>query len=284
MSVLDGLLDRVRGGEDRAWAGSVEALLFDGESIRQRVELDDGNRVVVTSHRLLAFTPGSDGENYRGVDLPNVADVRAGHEGERNLLWQGSRTLLYGLVLLGVGVFLDFDSFVPTDAFQRTGATSQLGMGGLLGLLQQFLDLIARIDEFARTIGALLVLFAVFVFAVYLLTRDRVLVVGVAGDDANIRVPADGATIDGAVADLEVTLSDTGATTGADAAERADSGVTETGAAKSDPLGPESGAVRSDGITGGSGSSSADAGVHVDEEGASEPAGGQGAGPDVEER
>jgi len=284
MSLFDGLLDRVRGVEDRAWAGSVEDLLFDGESVRQRVELDDGNRVVVTSHRLLAFTPGSDGENYRGVDLPNVADVRAGHEGERNLLWQGSRTLLYGLVLLAVGVFLDFDSFVPTDAFQQTGATSRLGMGGLLGLLQQFLGLIARIDEFARMVGAVLVLFAVFVFAVYLLTRDRVLVVGVAGDDADIHVPADDATLDGAVADLEATLFGTDPTTEADTTERVDARGDDTGAAKSDPLAGESSAVRSNGITGESGSRSAETGVRGDETGVSEPSGGQGTASDVDER
>jgi len=236
MSRLRGLLDGLGLGETggRAWAGSVEDLLYDGETVRERVELAEGNRVVVTSHRLLAFTPGRAGENYRGVDLPNVADVRAGHEGEDNLLAQGARLAVYGVVLLAVGVFVDFGSFVPTDAFAGAGA-GQLGMGGLLSILQRFLSLIARIDEFARMIGALLVLFAVFVFAVYLLTRDRVLEVRVAGDDDPIRVPADDDTIDGAVADLEVTLF------GSDPAA-ADDGPTEgpAGGSKAedtDPLG-----------------------------------------------
>ncbi|MFB6140248.1 MAG: hypothetical protein ABEJ26_07415 [Halosimplex sp.] len=214
MSGLGRLVDRVLGRGGRTWAGSAEDLLFEGESIRRRVALADGNRVVVTSHRLLAFTPERDGENYREVDLPNVTDVYAGHEGERNLLWQGGRTALYGVLLLAVGVFVDFGAVVPTDAFRQTGATGRLGMGGLLAMLQRFLSLVARLDEFARTIGALLVLFAAFVFGVYLLTRDSVLVVGVAGDDEPVRVPAEDAALEPAVADLEDALFETGATVG----------------------------------------------------------------------
>ncbi|QLH84612.1 hypothetical protein [Halosimplex pelagicum] len=249
MSRLRRFVDSVRGTGGRAWAGSVEDLLYDGESVRERVELGEGSRVVVTSHRLLAFTPESDGENYRAVDLPNVADVRTGHEGEANLLRHGGRLGVYGAVLLAVGVFVDFGSFVPTDAFAGAGA-GQLGMGGLLSILQRFLSLIARTDEFARMIGALLVLFAVFVFGVYLLTRDHVLEVGVAGDDDPIRVPADGETIDGAVADLEVVLFETAETGGANGASAHDAPTSD-----GDPLAGDSGAVRSDGIAGGAGSS-----------------------------
>jgi|GEM_PF-1103477 len=253
MSRLRGLLDGVRGTSGRAWAGSVEDLLYDGESIRERVELGERARVVVTTHRLLAFTPESDGENYRAVELPNVADVRAGHEGEGTLLRQGARLAVYGAVLLAVGVFVDFGSFVPTDAFAGAGA-GQLGMGGLLSILQRFLSLIARIDEFARMIGSLLVLFAVFVVGVYLLTRDRVLEVVVAGDDDPIRVPADGDTIDGAVADLAVVLFETGGANDASARETAPDDGDRPGDER-DPLAGDSGAVRSDGIAGGAGSS-----------------------------
>lgn len=245
MSVIAEVVDRLRGRESRAWAGSVSDLLYDGESVRRRVALADGNRVVVTSHRLLAFTPGSDGENYRGVALPNVGDVRAGHKGERNLLRRGGRTLLYGAVLLAVGLFVDFASFVPTDAFQQTGATDRLGMGGLIGLLQQFLSLVARLDDFARLTGSLLVLFAAFIFGVYMFTRDRVLVVDVAGDDEDIRLPADDATLEGAVADLERTLFDTGVTVDADA-----DGDSVAVTPPDDPPAEESGAVRADEIEG----------------------------------
>ncbi|WP_436928652.1 hypothetical protein [Halosimplex halobium] len=224
MSRLRGLLGGFGGTGGRRWAGSAEDLLYDGETVRERVELADGNRVVVTTHRLLAFTPDSDGENYRAVELPNVADVRAGHEGETNLRGLGVRLGAYGAVLLAVGVFVDFGSFVPTDAFAGAGA-GRLGMGGLLATLQRFLSLLAGADEFARLVGSALVLFAVFVAGVYLLTRDRVLEIAVAGDGDPIRVPADAEALDGAVADLEVVLFGDGAA-GAGTAE--DAGVQET--------------------------------------------------------
>ncbi|MFB6152248.1 MAG: hypothetical protein ABEJ40_10615 [Haloarculaceae archaeon] len=215
----DGLLgrvvDRLTGREGRAWAGSVEDLLFEGESVRRRVSLG-GNRVVVTTHRLLAFTPDADGENYRTVDLPNVTDVRAGHEGETNLLWQAGRLFVYAGLLLAVGFLFDFGTIVPTDAFSGTGAaTGRLGLGSLVGMMRRLLSLIALIDDVARLLGALLVLLGTFVVGVYLLTRERVLVVGVAGDEADdIHVPlgeeGDAIDLDDAVAALERSLFERG--------------------------------------------------------------------------
>ena len=96
--VLGQLREQIQGHEGRGWAGSVDDLLFDGERVRRSVSLGD-NRVVVTSHRLLAFTPGRSGENYRQVDVPNVTDVRAGNEGESILVFQAARMYLYGGVL-----------------------------------------------------------------------------------------------------------------------------------------------------------------------------------------
>ena len=213
-------IDRLFGRGRTRWAGSVEDLLFEGETVRKEVAVGE-DRVVVTSHRLLAFTPTRDGENYRQIDLPNVVDVSAGHDGERTLLYQAGRALLYGAVLLAVGVFVDFGAFVPTDVFANAGATSRIGLGGVVGLVQRFLNLVASLDEFARIVGALVVLFAVFVLAVYLLTRDRAVVVHVAGDAENVVVPVDddGVNVDAAVADLERVLFDPDAETGADSAD-----------------------------------------------------------------
>jgi hypothetical protein len=203
---LGQLVDHLRGRDDRAWAGSVEDLLFDGETIRRTIEFEN-NRIVLTSHRLLAFTPDSDGENFKRVDLPNVADVRAGHVGESNLIQQGARFLLYGGVLLAVGVFVDFGSFVPTNAFGAGGeASGQLGVGGLLSTMSRFMRLLAEADRYARMIGAVLLLFSTFVFGVYLLTRDRALVIAVAGEREDIHVPASEAGTEKVVAALEAEL------------------------------------------------------------------------------
>jgi len=190
--VTDGLFGQLRGEllgrEGRAWAGSVEGLLFEGESLRRAVSMGD-NRVVVTSHRLLAFTPTADGETYRQVDLPNVGDVRAGHDGEDSRVARALRMFVYGAILLAVGVFFDFGSIVPTDAFGSVGeGAGQLDIGGLLGMMRTMLELIAMIDDLALAFGALFLLFGAFV-VVYLFIRDRVLVVSVAGDDPDITVP-----------------------------------------------------------------------------------------------
>jgi len=216
---LGRLADRLLGRDGTRWAGSVEDLLYEGETIRREVAVGE-DRVVVTSHRLLAFTPTGEGENYRQVDLPNVADVSAGHDGERTLLVQAGRAFLYGAVLLAVGVFVDFGAFVPTDVFANASAAGRIGLGGVVGLVQRFLNLVASLDEIARLVGALVVLFAVFVLAVYLLTRDRAVVVHVAGDTEDVVVPVDdGETVDAAVTDLERALFGPAVETAADSTD-----------------------------------------------------------------
>lgn len=229
---MGGLFGQLRGElfgrEGRAWAGSVEDLLFEGESVRRAVSMGD-NRVVVTSHRLLAFTPTGDGETYRQVDLPNVGDVRAGHDGEDTLVAQALRMFLYGSILLAVGAFFDFGSIVPTDTFDSVGeGAGQLDIGGLLGMMQTMLELIAMIDDLALAFGAIFLLFGAFVVVVYLLTRERVLVVSVAGDDPDITVPpgddADASAVDDAVTDLESILFDASGGPADDASRGADAG------------------------------------------------------------
>ena len=235
MSVVGGLRDRVFGRNRRTWNGSVEKLLFEGESVRQSVAVGD-NRVVVTSHRLLAFTPERDGENYRHVDLPNVADVRAGHRAEDGLVGRGIRALVYGGILLAVGVTVDFESIVPTDALGGSGsqAAGRVGIGSVLGLLNRFLGLVANLDEMARLFGALLLLFSTVVFGAYFLTRERVLTVAVAGDEADIAVPAAEADVERAVVDLERVLFEDGGTTDGGTT---DAGTTDAGRTSGTPDG-----------------------------------------------
>ena len=203
--VVGDLVGQFRDGDERAWAGSVEDLLYESERVRNEVDLEAG-RVVVTTHRLLAFTPDDEGTNFRDVDLPNVTSVAGGHRGESTLVAQGLRFLLYGGVLLAVGVFVDFSAFVPTDAFgANAGATGRIGLGGFVSIMNRFIGLIASLDRIARVLGAVLLLFSTFVFGVYLLTRDRVLVVEVAGDE-DVQVPASGEEVDDAVTALERVL------------------------------------------------------------------------------
>ncbi|MFB6087704.1 MAG: hypothetical protein ABEJ85_04215 [Haloarculaceae archaeon] len=198
---IESLLDD---GATSAWSGSVADLLYDGEDVEATVDVGDSS-VVVTSHRVIALTPDTAGENFRAVDRPNVDGVRAGNEGDSDLLAKGLRAGLYAVLLLGIGLAFDFERFVPSGV-SAEGA-GRIGVGGLFGTMNRFLGLIGRIDDFMVLFGALALFLTAVLLGVYLLTRDRVLVVGVAGGD-DISVPVDDAT--GAVDRLDAVLFDGG--------------------------------------------------------------------------
>ncbi len=84
----------------------VEDLLYDGETVRETVDLAAG-QVVVTSHRVLAFTPRTEGANFRQADLPNVEGVGLGAQTEADLLERALRFGVIGVVLLGFGALTE---------------------------------------------------------------------------------------------------------------------------------------------------------------------------------
>ena len=168
------------------WSDRVDDLLYDGETVEESVDVGSAT-VVVTSHRVLVFTPDSDGANFHQVDRPNVTGVSVRAEGDRSFLTQGGRALLYGVVLFAAGMFLPLDAVLGGVALPST--TGQLGIGGILGLFQTMLDLIRSIDDVMRAFGLLLVAFSVVPLGVYVWSRERTLEIGVAGEDDPIRIP-----------------------------------------------------------------------------------------------
>lgn len=174
------------------WRDRVDDLLYSGESVVEAVDFDSAS-VVVTSHRVLAFSPDGDGPAFQQVDRPNVEGVSTGAESEMDLLGRGVRTLVIGFVLVGAGLVVDFESIVGGV---NLGAQSsqQLGLGGIMGTLQSLLGLISQLDRLMRIFGALALFLAVVFFAVYWFTRDRTLVIEVAGgDDIHVPRPSDDA-------------------------------------------------------------------------------------------
>jgi hypothetical protein len=204
------------------WLDRVDDLLYDGETVVERVAVDDGG-VVVTTHRVLSFTPERDGANFRYVDRPNVTGVSASASGEFGFLQQALKAIVVGVVLLIAGQTVSFDSLVAGVTIDSSAA--QVGMGGMLGMLSSFLQLMAQLDELMTMFGALAVILAMVIFAVYLLTRDRVLVIAVAGGD-DILVPAPKETAEAAAVELESALFEGGAAPESDPldAEPADAG------------------------------------------------------------
>ncbi|ACV12800.1 conserved hypothetical protein [Halorhabdus utahensis DSM 12940] len=164
------------------WSDRVEELLYEGEDVTERVSAGDAH-VVVTTHRVLAFTPAMEGENFRQVERPNVTDVAVKSGGEARFLMMGLRTGLFGIVFLAVGLLVDFGALMGDIDLTDTGSTGQLGIGGILGMVQGMISIIYSLDDYMRMLGALLLLAALVPTAVYLYSRETHLVLTVAGGE-----------------------------------------------------------------------------------------------------
>ena len=173
------------------WVGWTEDLLYEGESVRETVPVGAGG-VVVTSHRLLAFTPDREGANYRQVDRPNVEGATCRTSGEFQFLQQAVKALVVGAVLVAAGMTVNLEGMVSGISLDSGGAASAVGIGGMLGLLQSMLSLLAQLDDLLRIFGGLALAFGAVVLAVYLWSRERMLVISVAGDeDIELSAPDD---------------------------------------------------------------------------------------------
>lgn len=169
------------------WLDRVDQLLYDGEEIRDRVDVGAGG-IVVTTHRVLAFTPDGEGTNFRDVDRPNVTGVSETTSGTTRYLQWAVKPIVVGVVLIGAGQTVSLDSLV--GSVEIGAGTARVGLGGMLGMLQTFLSLMARLDELMTMAGALALLVGTLALGVYALSRSRSLVVSVAGDGEDIRLPA----------------------------------------------------------------------------------------------
>lgn len=182
------------------WQDRVEELLYESESVSEVLDIDS-SRVVVTSHRVLTFTPEMDGENFQQVDRPNVTGVETSAQGRTALAGRSIRYGVYGLVLVLAGVFLDFEALIGDVSFDSE-ATSQTGASGIVSIADAMLNGMTQIDELMQVVGALVLLVAVAMFAVYWLLRVPTLAIRVAGDGGDIHVqrPED---VDDAIRRLE---------------------------------------------------------------------------------
>jgi hypothetical protein len=164
------------------WVERAEDLLYDGERVEEQVRVGAGG-VVVTSHRVLAFTPDREGSNYRAVDRPNVDRVSLTSSGEFQFLQQAIKAIVVGVVLVGAGMTVSLDGLVSGVSLDSGGAAGTVGLGQMMGLLQTMLNLLGQLDDLMRTFGALALVFGAVVLGVYLWSRERLLVVAVAGED-----------------------------------------------------------------------------------------------------
>jgi hypothetical protein len=170
-----------------SWLERAERLCYEGEAITERVRLGDGG-VVVTTHRMLAFSPDGEGPNFQQADRPNVTGVRRDDGGDAGWLQRGLEALLVGAVLVVAGWSVDFEGMFGDVSL--AGANQVSGLGGVLGLIEGVLAVLAVLDDLMLAGGAIALLVTVATFGVYLRTRETTLRVEVAGDD-DLRVPVD---------------------------------------------------------------------------------------------
>lgn len=173
------------------WAAEVDRLLFDGESVEESIDVGD-DRLVVTTHRVLAFMPTGDGPRFEPIHRPNVVSVDMQSGGANEHLERGAKAGIFGFFLLAGSATVSLDGLLAGSAVD-TSAASQTGVGdivGFLGVLQTILNLV---DD-ALLVGGLLALgVAAFAFTLYARSRKTDVIVRVAGGD-DVRLSGDDVT------------------------------------------------------------------------------------------
>lgn len=163
---------------------AIERLCYAGESVVDAVPISGGT-VGVTSHRVLALTPGENGPNLRAIDRPNVASIELSAGGDAA---HGARALRYGvyaLALFGASFVVDFGGVSDVD----TPSGAAAGAGQVVQLAMTMVGLLELVDDVLRYAGLAVLVVALLFAALYGYSRDSYLAVDVAGDDA-VRVPA----------------------------------------------------------------------------------------------
>jgi hypothetical protein len=169
------------------WSDRARQFLYDGETIEASISVGE-NGVVVTSHRVLAFTPEGDGANYEYVDRPNVEGVTSGSIGNPQFLEYALKGGLLGVVAVGVGFTFDFGGIISMSDVSTRGA-GQVGIGGLISILQQVVSILQMLDDALLVGGLLSLVLGLGAFGMYLESRTPMVLIEVAGGE-DPQVPA----------------------------------------------------------------------------------------------
>lgn len=161
-----------------SWRERVEELCYPGETIVRRFELGDA-LFVVTSHRLLAFTPAADGADFRAIDRPNVAGVRIEASGYARLLRWAAYAALLGVAALALAASVSFAGALEAAAIDAGDAP----VPGVAGTLETLTAVLALLDAVVFWTGVGGTVLAIVLIGAYGWTRTKQLVVAVPGED-----------------------------------------------------------------------------------------------------
>lgn len=164
------------------WRARTQDLLFEGETVEEAVDVGETGHVVVTSHRVLTFTPTLEGPNFQQVDRPNVDGVSTGTRSNGDHFLHAVEYGLVGALLIGVGMMVDFGSMIG-DVSVDGSAASRIGVGNVIGMLQGLLDLLEMLDQILLLVGLALVLVGLVFGWLFVRSRDYAIVLEIAGED-----------------------------------------------------------------------------------------------------
>ena len=162
-------------------------MLFEGETIEEEIAVSRGT-LAVTSHRVMALTGEGNEQRLAHADLPNVRDAQLKTSGRLSYLAWAVRCGVIGILLLGGGVLLRTNQmFQSLTQIQLSDSPAVAGVGDLLTTVATWLSMLNVLLVFAGLLGTAA---ALGLIGLYLTTRDREIVIEVAGRDS-IRVPVD---------------------------------------------------------------------------------------------
>lgn len=175
------------------WLERVDQLLYAGEREERRVAVGDAT-IVVTTHRVLAFTPGSgDRPRFRQVARPNVDSVEVASSGRLEYLLRTALLVVVASIAAVVAVLFSFRDLVPD---LEAGPDGESGVDGAPGadVAGETLGLVettfALVDVAVLSTAVLAGLAACWYAVQYVRSRDRRLVLEVYGDD-DVEIPID---------------------------------------------------------------------------------------------
>ncbi len=186
------------------WQSHVDQLLYAGETVIQDTAGREAG-IVVTSHRLLVFTPDLNGENVRSFHRPNVTGVSKVASGTGRWLTAGAKWLVLGFALTIAGALLDLDGILGSVSTE--GSASQVGVGWIGGLFSLFNTAFTLLDDVLFFGGILAIMAALGLFLWYLRSRAEHLTIEIAGS-SDVELPAAGLD-DDSVGALQEAISPT---------------------------------------------------------------------------
>lgn len=171
------------------WSEAVEQLLFDGEAVETSVDAGTAT-VVVTTHRVLAFTPQLDGSDYRALDRPNVHGVHRRSVDRIDLRAHVAKIGVAGAVLVLAGVLFDPGALIPRPDVTSEVDGGEMGdVGGVVNLVDGLLGAFHALDGVLLVVGGLLVAAALALGGIQLATRENRIAIEVAGSDDPLLLP-----------------------------------------------------------------------------------------------